>query len=150
MLSCLICVQLFATLWTVAHQVPQSMGFSRQEHWNGLPCPLPGDLPDPGIEPMSLTSPTLAGRFFTTRAMWEVPRCPLPLPVTPHTHTLITLTCYHTHLVTHTVGAHSLPHLCFPLDTPYALEFCHDSCRKHTHTHTHTHGHAPSTSPLTK
>ena len=42
------------------------MGFSRQEYWSGLPCPAPGDLPDPGIKPTSLTSPTLAGRFFTT------------------------------------------------------------------------------------
>ena len=46
-------VQLFATLWTVAHQAPQSMGFSRQEYWSGLPFPSPGDLPDPGIEPRS-------------------------------------------------------------------------------------------------
>ena len=44
-------VQLFATLWTVAYQAPQSMGFSRQEYWNGLPFPFPGDLPNPGIEP---------------------------------------------------------------------------------------------------
>ena len=43
-------VRLFATLWTVAHQAPPSMGFSRQEHWSGLPFPSPGDLPDPGIE----------------------------------------------------------------------------------------------------
>ena len=55
------------TLWTVAHQAPLSMGFSRQEYWSGLPCPLPGDLPDPGIEPTSLTS-ALAGQFFTTSA----------------------------------------------------------------------------------
>ena len=48
-----------------------SMGFSRQEYWSGLPCPLQGNLPDSGIEPMSLISPTLAGRFFTTRATWE-------------------------------------------------------------------------------
>ena len=53
----------FATLWTVAHQAPLSMGFPRQEYWIGLPFPSPGDLPDPGIEP---TSPALAGRFFTT------------------------------------------------------------------------------------
>ena len=46
-------VQLFVTPWTVAHQAPLSMGFSRQEHWSGLPCPPPGDLPDPGIEPES-------------------------------------------------------------------------------------------------
>ena len=50
----------------VAHQAPLSMGFSRQEYWSGLPGPLPGDLPDPGTEPMSLMSPALTGRFFTT------------------------------------------------------------------------------------
>ena len=44
-------VQLFATPWTVTHQAPPSMGFSRQEHWSGLPFPSPGDLPDPGTEP---------------------------------------------------------------------------------------------------
>ena len=43
-------VRLFATPWTVAHQDPPSMGFSRQEYWSGLPLPSPGDLPDPGIE----------------------------------------------------------------------------------------------------
>ena len=59
------------TPWTVALQASMSMGFSRQEYWSGLPCPLQGDLPDPGIEPMSLISPTLAGRFFTTSATWE-------------------------------------------------------------------------------
>ena len=47
------------------------MGFSRQEYWSGLPFPSPGDLPDPGFEPMSLTSPTLADGFFTTSATWE-------------------------------------------------------------------------------
>ena len=46
-------VQLFATPWTVAHQAPPSMGFSRQEHWTGLPFPFSGDLPDPGMEPRS-------------------------------------------------------------------------------------------------
>ena len=46
-------VRLFATPWTVAHQAPPSMGFSRQEYWSGLPFPFPGDLPDPGIEPRS-------------------------------------------------------------------------------------------------
>ena len=50
------CVQLFMTLWTVAHQVPLSMVFSRQEYWSGLPCSPPGNLPDPGIEPASPTS----------------------------------------------------------------------------------------------
>ena len=53
MLSCFSCVQLCVTPWTVAHQAPLSMGFSRQECWSGLLCPPPVDLPDPGIEPMS-------------------------------------------------------------------------------------------------
>ena len=48
-------VQLFATPWTVAHQAPLSMEFSRQEYWSGLPFPSPGDLSDPGIEPGSPT-----------------------------------------------------------------------------------------------
>ena len=48
-------VQLFATPWTVAHQTPPAMGFSRQEYWSGLPFPSPGDLPNPGIEPRSLS-----------------------------------------------------------------------------------------------
>ena len=46
-------VQLFATLWTVAHEAPLSMGFSRQEYWSELPFPSPGDLPNSGIEPES-------------------------------------------------------------------------------------------------
>ena len=50
----LSCVRLFATPWTVAYQASQSMAFSRQEYWSGLPFPSPGDLPDPGIEPRSL------------------------------------------------------------------------------------------------
>ena len=58
-------VRLFATPGTVAHQAPPSMGFSRQEYWNGLPFPSPGDLPDPETEPASLMSPALAGGFFT-------------------------------------------------------------------------------------
>ena len=58
-------LQLSVTLWTIAHQAPLSMGFSRQEFWSGLPFLTPGDLPDPGIEPKSAESPALAGRFFT-------------------------------------------------------------------------------------
>ena len=74
------CVQLWATLWTVAHQAPLSMGFlwtvahqaplsmgfSRQENLNGLPCPTPGHLPNPGIKP---SSPASEGKFFTTSAI---------------------------------------------------------------------------------
>ena len=58
--------RLFATPWTVAHQAPLSMEFSRQGYWSGLPFPPPGDLPDPGIKPESLAFPALAGGFFTT------------------------------------------------------------------------------------
>ena len=57
-------VQLFVTLWSVACQAPLSMGFSRQEHWSGLPLPSPGDLPDPGIEPVFLRSSALTVGFF--------------------------------------------------------------------------------------
>ena len=64
-LSCFSHVLLCATPWTVACQAPLSMGFSRQEYWSGWPRPPPGDLPDPGVEPRSLMSPALAGRFFT-------------------------------------------------------------------------------------
>ena len=59
------------TPWTVACQAPLSMGFSRQEYWSGLPCLPPGDLPDPGIELVSLMSPVLADRFFTTSTTRE-------------------------------------------------------------------------------
>ena len=74
MLSRFSRVQLFVTLQTVACQAPPSMGFSRKEYWSGLPCPPPGDLPDPGIELSSLVSPALTGRFFTTRATWAAHR----------------------------------------------------------------------------
>ena len=56
-------VRLSATPWTEAHQAPQSMDFSGQEYWSGLPFPPPGDLSDPGIEPVSPASPALVGTF---------------------------------------------------------------------------------------
>ena len=59
-------VQLSATPWTVSCQAPLSMGFSRQKYWSGLPFSLLGDLPNPGIEPMSPVFPALTGGFFTT------------------------------------------------------------------------------------
>ena len=62
----LSCVQLFATPWTVAYQAPLSMAFPWQEYRSRLPFPSPGDLPDPGIEPMS---PALAGRFFISEPL---------------------------------------------------------------------------------
>ena len=65
-------VHLFATPWTVPRQAPPSMEFSRQKYWSGLQFPSPGDVPDPGIKPVS---PALAGRFFTTE--------PPGKPITP-------------------------------------------------------------------
>ena len=60
-------VQLSAAPWTVDHQAPLSVGFSRQECWRGFPCPPPGALPDPGIEPMSAVSPALQADYFTAK-----------------------------------------------------------------------------------
>ena len=75
-------VQLFVTLWTVSCLAPLSMELSRQEHWSGLPYPPPRDLPNPGIELMSLMSPVLARRFFTTSTPWEVqPGLPTQIPL---------------------------------------------------------------------
>ena len=68
-------VQLLVTPWTVARQAPLSPGFFRQECWSGLPYSLPGDLPHPGIEPSSLTSPALAGGFLITSATREAQGC---------------------------------------------------------------------------
>ena len=72
MLNCLSCVWLFATLWTIGCQVPLSMGFSKHEYWNVLPCLPAGDLPNPEIKPTSLISLALASGFFTTSTTWEV------------------------------------------------------------------------------
>ena len=65
-------VQLFVTPWTVAHQDPVSVEFSRQKYWSGFPFPTIGVLSNPEIEPAFLVSPALAGEFFTTKATWEV------------------------------------------------------------------------------
>ena len=73
MLNHFSCVQYFAISWIVAHQDPLSLVFSRQGYWSRLSFPPPGDLPDPGIEPMSLTSSEMAGRFFITSTIWEAP-----------------------------------------------------------------------------
>ena len=66
-------VRHFVTPWTAACQTPLSMGFFRQEDWSGLSFPSPGNLPNPGIKPMSLVSLALAGELFTTSATWEAP-----------------------------------------------------------------------------
>ena len=74
MLSYFSHVQFFVTPWMVAHQVPLFSRFSRQGYWSGLSCPPPGDLPNPGIKPMSLIFFALTGRFFTTGTTWEAPQ----------------------------------------------------------------------------
>ena len=110
-------VWLFLTPWTVARQVPLSMGFSKQEYWSGLPFPSPGNLPDPGIKLMFLLSPASSDRFFTTSATWEAQReyqfssvaqsCPTlydPMdcstPGFPVHHQLLELAQTHVHWVT--------------------------------------------------
>ena len=64
-------IQLFKTIWTVAHQAPLFMGFFTQEYYSAWPCPFLGDLPDPRIKLASFTSPALSGWFFTTSTTWE-------------------------------------------------------------------------------
>ena len=71
MLSHFSRVRLFVTLWPIPCQAPLSMGFFKQEYWSGLPWPPPEDLPNPGIKPVSLTSPALAGGFFNASTTWE-------------------------------------------------------------------------------
>ena len=61
--------QLFVTKWTVAHQAPRSMGFPKQEHWNGLPFPPPGDGPQPGVKPASPLSPMLQAGSLSTEPL---------------------------------------------------------------------------------
>ena len=68
-------VRLFATPWTIAHQAPLSMGFSRQEYWSGLPFPSPGDLPDPGIKPRS---PALQADALTSEPPGKGGKAPFP------------------------------------------------------------------------
>ena len=57
--------------WAMAHKAPLPMEYSRQEYWSGIPFPIPGNLPDPGIQPASLGSLALADGFFITNATWE-------------------------------------------------------------------------------
>ena len=101
-------MQLCVTLWTVACQAPLFMGFSRQEYWSGLPFSPPRDLPDPGIEPESLTSPALAGRFFTTSDTWEAL---FPNTRTHFRHSLHTSTSFPSYLqllLGHLLGSQGL------------------------------------------
>ena len=64
-------LRLSANQWTIVRQAPLSMGLSRQQYWSGLPWLSTGDLPDPGIEPASLTSSALASGFLTPSTTWE-------------------------------------------------------------------------------
>ena len=73
-------VRLFVTPWTVAHQAPLSMGFSRKQYWSGVPFLPPGDLPDPGVYPLSPEIPALAGRFLTTASPAKSHKGPLSCP----------------------------------------------------------------------
>ena len=70
--------RLFVTPWSVARQAPLSIGFFKQEYESGLPRPPPGDLPNPGIEPKTLTSSALEGRVFTTSTTWKATQHQLP------------------------------------------------------------------------
>ena len=125
MLSCFCYVGLFVILWTVVHQAPVSMGFSRQEYWSGLPCPLPE------IKPAFLRSPTLPGEFFTTSTTWEAHKmwsvqfssvaqsCPtlwdpmnLSTPGLPVHHQLLEFTQTHVHQVSDAI------HPSHPLSSP--------------------------------
>ena len=73
MLSCSDVPNFVQPLWTVARRAPLSMGFSRQGYWSGLPFPPPGDLPHPGIKPLSPAPSVLAGGFFITAQPWQIP-----------------------------------------------------------------------------
>ena len=80
MLSLQLCLAL-VTAWSVALQAPLSTGVSKQEYWSGLLCPYPGDRTNPGIEPVSLRIPALAGGFFIISATWEAPALVYYFPI---------------------------------------------------------------------
>ena len=83
------CVWLFVASWTVPCQALLPMEFSRQEYWSGLPFPNPGKFLNPGIKPESSAPPTLASRFFTTRATWEGPSYMLKMEVKSENHSVV-------------------------------------------------------------
>ena len=86
MLSCISRVCLFATPWTLARQAPLFREFSRQQYWSGLPCPPPGDLPNPGIKSTSLMSPALGVCFLFFVCLFVLP---LVLPGKPYSYELV-------------------------------------------------------------
>ena len=131
MLSCFSHVWLFVTPCTRAHQAPLSIGFSRPEYWTGLPFPPAGDLPDPGVKPMSLTSSALTGRFFTTSATWEAEFIMREVISTQHSSRCepVKFPFTSTALVSFLLLAHFLPHpghLCSldPRESFIVLYFC--------------------------
>ena len=79
MLSRFSHARLFATLWTIAHKAPLSMGFSRQKYWSGLPCHFPGELPNSGIKPTSPMSPALQADTLPSKPLGK----PHPIPLNP-------------------------------------------------------------------
>ena len=109
-LCTLRCVQVFATPWTVAHQGSLPMGFSRQEHWSGLPFPAPGDLPDPGVKSGSPVSPAFAGGFSTT----EPPEFSLIRPRRNNENLELYIPCGRTHGVwpAHSWGIMNILSIC--------------------------------------
>ena len=158
--SCVLChfsrVRLFATLWTIAHQAPPSMGFSRQEYWSGLPFPCPGDLPDPGIEPTSPVFLAWAGGFLTTSTTWTTAINALAQILFTGSVSSLQVLCalflkacicdlqraalgYWSHFLSNT-------HYC---KTGSAQEVMSTPTHTHTHTHTHTDSHVhPSSQQL--
>ena len=107
------CVWLFLIPRTIATQAPLCMGFSRQEHWSGLPFPSPGHLPHPGIEPVFPVSPAFTGGFFTTSANWEA-------HLWVRGNTMFTHNCWHNLTTGHWLGpCHTVlsrVQLCNPMD----------------------------------
>ena len=147
--TCVLCcvlshVQLFLTPWTVAHLAPLSMGFSRQEYWSRFPFPPPGDLPDPGIEPASLASPALTGRFLTTSTTWEAQVEVLLRKKNSATRLNLDLQLQHQLFPESPVCQLALQILDLSTSTTARASFLtlwltHTHAHAHTHTCTHTH-----------
>ena len=95
MLTHFSCVQLFVTPWTVAHQAPLSMGFSRQEYWNGLPFPSPGNLPDPGIKPGSPAVQADSLPFVPSGKTYAHKHTHTHIHTHTHTHIFISVSIVH-------------------------------------------------------
>ena len=139
MLSHFSRVQLFATLWTIAHQTPLSMRFSRKDYWSGLPCPPPGDLPNPAVEPTSLISLALAGGLFIfIFLLLAAPGKALFKSQPSQIAVLISITVQGLHMFVQVLKPEDLcltdGFLTFgvgnkPLTTTEASPYCHSSCK---------------------